>query len=87
MMAEKARVFGDRKTEDRILASKDPGEAKDLGRQVDRLFLDQILRHEPDPAEIRDVPPDIVFLADATGHVIPGEFRRPALGRPLHRGN
>lgn len=34
MMAGKARLFGDSGTEQRILESKHPGQAKDLGRQV-----------------------------------------------------
>lgn len=34
MMAEKARVFGDRATRDRILAARDPSAAKTLGRRV-----------------------------------------------------
>ena len=34
MMAEKARLFGDEKMRQRILAAPDPGAAKALGRQV-----------------------------------------------------
>jgi ribA/ribD-fused uncharacterized protein len=34
MMAEKARLFGDRETLGRILAAGNPGEAKKLGREV-----------------------------------------------------
>jgi ribA/ribD-fused uncharacterized protein len=34
MMAFKARLFGDEKTFNKIVASKKPGEAKDLGRRV-----------------------------------------------------
>lgn len=34
MMAEKARLFGDSETLDRILAAKSPDQAKKLGRQV-----------------------------------------------------
>ncbi|MBO0948564.1 NADAR family protein [Fibrella forsythiae] len=34
MMAEKARLFSDEVTRDRILMAKTPGEAKKLGRQV-----------------------------------------------------
>ena len=41
MMAEKARLFGDRETRDRILAAGNPGEAKKLGREV-RGFSEQV---------------------------------------------
>lgn len=34
MMAEKARLFGDQGTRERILAAEHPGEAKKLGREV-----------------------------------------------------
>jgi len=34
MMAEKARLFGDTETEQKIIAASNPGEAKKLGRQV-----------------------------------------------------
>ncbi|MDH5382920.1 MAG: NADAR family protein, partial [Cyclobacteriaceae bacterium] len=34
MMAEKARLFGDIKSEQKILAASNPGEAKKLGRDV-----------------------------------------------------
>src|SRR5687767_8503960 len=34
MMAEKARLFGDAATVDKILADPDPGRAKALGRRV-----------------------------------------------------
>lgn len=34
MMAQKARLFGDTATEQRILAARTPGETKQLGRQI-----------------------------------------------------
>jgi ribA/ribD-fused uncharacterized protein len=34
MMAEKARLFGDREAEAKVLASTDPGDAKKLGREI-----------------------------------------------------
>lgn len=41
MMAAKARLFGDERTEARILAAGHPREAKDLGRQV-RAFDEEV---------------------------------------------
>lgn len=35
MMAEKAKLFGDQQTRERILATEDPGKAKALGRSVE----------------------------------------------------
>lgn len=34
MMAEKARLFGDKETEEKIIKATTPGHAKDLGREV-----------------------------------------------------
>jgi len=45
MMAGKARLFGDRAAEAKILAAAHPGEAKDLGRGVARFADDVWERH------------------------------------------
>lgn len=48
MMAEKARLFGDAATRERILRASSPGEAKKLGRQVRRFDEDRWLQERFD---------------------------------------
>jgi hypothetical protein len=46
MMAKKARLFGDRETEDKILQANTPAEAKKFGRLVKNFDLDVWDRHK-----------------------------------------
>ena len=48
MMAEKARLFNDEKVLNRILKAKSPGEAKKLGRLVNRFNHENWLEHRFD---------------------------------------
>ena len=48
MMAEKARLFGDKEIEEKIMNSSDPKEQQDLGRQVKNFNQEKWNKHARD---------------------------------------